>query len=75
MPFHKRGMPRGEEKCIHSETPQAETSEKKPTFSATVQMLDGKKVQLLRARQCSSQGCLQQPGRGSNLDVHRQTNG
>ena len=25
--------------------------------------------------QCSSQHCLQQPGYGSNLDVHQQTNG
>ena len=28
-----------------------------------------------RVPQCSSQHCLQQPGHGSNLDVHRQMNG
>ena len=28
-----------------------------------------------RALQCSSQHCLSQPGHGSNLDAHQQTNG
>ena len=28
-----------------------------------------------RVPQCSSQNCLQQPGHGSNLDVHQQMNG
>ena len=28
-----------------------------------------------RVPQCSSQHCLQQPGHGSNLDAHQQTNG
>ena len=28
-----------------------------------------------RAPQCSSQHCLSQPGHGSNLDAHQQTNG
>ena len=40
-------------------------------WAYTLRKPEGKKT---RVPQCSSQQCLQEPGHGSNLDVHQQMN-